>query len=165
MTSAGSRSGICKDSKKDKIGRVRYTQMRVSTREPGSGTQTHDGDHLKCFCKDSAVVCFGTPMSVACEAQQKFGQSFEPMSAIGTSDEYCTSIPSKTGLQSVPRDHTDTTEPEVRPSPCRGGAGGSWQHGGATAGRPTCLNKPQQFSSPAKTGDNFGVVLGVLEHT
>ena len=41
-------------------------------------------------------------------------QLFEPMSTIGTSDEYCTSIPSKTGLQSVPRDHKDTTEPESR---------------------------------------------------
>ena len=78
--------------------------MRVSTREPGSGTQTHDGDHLKCFCKDSAAVCIGRSMSVVCEAQQKFGQFFEPMSTIGTSDEYCTSTPSKTGLQSVPRD-------------------------------------------------------------
>ena len=140
--------------------------MRVSTREPGSGTQTHDGDHLKLFCKDSAVVCIGRSMPVACETQQKFGQFFEPMSTIGTSDEYCTSIPSKTGLQSVPRDHTDTTEPEVRPSPCRGGGGAAGNTGGPQqADRPASTKNSSNFVTDQKLADKFGVVFGVLKHT
>ena len=167
MTSADSRSGICKDSKKDKIWLpCLHTEGAKCPLSVPSIPIGIDSTHP--YLSPAAIPKFQHQNQLPCSrARRKAGVSFSNQCQqlarlMSTVPRYLRKLGFKVSPETI---RTQQNQKLDHPH-AGGGRGAAGNTGGPQqADRPASTKNSSNFVTDQKLADNFGVVLGVLEHT
>ena len=167
MTSAGSRSGICKDSKKDKIWLPCFPPGGAEW--PLSAASIPIGiDSIHPYLGAAAAEKLQHQNQLPCSrARRKAGVSFSNQCQqlarqMSTVPRYLRKLGFKVSPETI---RTQQNQKLDHPH-AGGGRGAAGNTGGPQqADRPASTKNSSNFVADQKLADNFGVVLGVLEHT